>query len=153
MKPCIHGHTSGRYDNGHCRECERISHRKHYRNSANCRRNARVRCRARHDADPMAWNAYNKEYRHKKKAALVLYKGGKCLDCGGEFPLCCYDFDHRNPFEKAFAISAKMGRPLEELKKEADKCDLVCRNCHAIRTSSDPRVGKKISRKSIRTSI
>ena len=41
----------------------------------------------------------------EKKAKLVAYKGGKCLDCGGVFPNCCFTFDHRDPFEKSFTIS------------------------------------------------
>lgn len=154
MKPCKRGHTLGRYaTSGHCIECDRERQAKRYRENSEVRLQIRLRCRARHDANPAGWNAYCKQYRQAKKAALVVYKGGCCLDCGGEFPLCCYDFDHRDPFQKAFAISLKMGRPLEELKIEADKCDLVCRNCHAIRTASDPRIGKKIGRKKVRTPI
>ena len=71
-----------------------------------------------------------------KKAALVAYKGGACMDCGGVFPPCCFDFDHRDPFLKSFGIGEKTGGriSLEELKVEADKCDLVCANCHRVRT-------------------
>lgn len=80
-----------------------------------------------------------------KKRELVIYKGNKCLDCGNIFPDCCLDFDHRDPHLKAFAISRKMGLPLSELKIEVDKCDLVCKNCHAIRTLANPAVREKLS--------
>jgi hypothetical protein len=80
----------------------------------------------------------------EKKAQLVAYKGGKCHDCGGVFPQCCFDFDHRDCFEKSFAISYKMTAPIAELMVEADKCDLVCANCHRIRTANDPNRIKKI---------
>lgn len=89
-----------------------------------------------------------KEWHRKRKEHLVQYKGGKCFDCGGVFPACCYDFDHREPEEKLFTISyaASNGRvSMEELEKEADKCDLVCSNCHRIRTSNSPKVSRKIS--------
>ena len=66
------------------------------------------------------------------KAILVEYKGGCCKDCGGVFPLCCYDFDHLR--DKVFALGTSLGRKIEILKSEADKCDLVCANCHRIRT-------------------
>lgn len=81
----------------------------------------------------------------EKKLHLIAYKGGKCLDCGGSFPQCCYDFDHRLPAEKAFTISSKMGRPLSELMLEADKCDLVCANCHRIRTAGNPLISAKMT--------
>src|SRR5437879_13897911 len=84
-------------------------------------------------------------HRSEKKAALVAYKGGKCYDCSNEFPLCCYDFDHRDPDQKSFNISARYGYTLDELKIEADKCDLVCANCHRIRTTKNPKIGAKVS--------
>ena len=71
-----------------------------------------------------------------QSVALVEYKGGACLDCGFSYPDCVYDFEHRDPFQKSFNIGQKLHRPLEELKLEADKCDLVCSNCHRIRTIS-----------------
>lgn len=83
--------------------------------------------------------------RYDKKALLVAYKGDKCCDCGKEFPLCCFDFDHRDPDLKSFNISHCYGFTFEELKAEADKCDLVCANCHRIRTTKNPKVGAKVS--------
>jgi hypothetical protein len=80
----------------------------------------------------------------EKKACLVRYKGGRCLDCGNIFPQCCYDFDHRIPLEKSFTISGKMGKPLSELMIESDKCDLVCANCHRIRTAGNPLISEKM---------
>lgn len=65
------------------------------------------------------------------KKALIAYKGGKCQRCGycKDIPRV-YDFHHSNPDEKDFTIgNCKCG--LEILKKEADKCILVCKNCHA----------------------
>ena len=68
----------------------------------------------------------------ERKALLIEYKGGMCKDCGGVFPACCYDFDHLR--DKEFEIGGNLGRRIETLKIEADKCDLVCANCHRIRT-------------------
>lgn len=78
------------------------------------------------------------------KAALVEYKGGRCVDCNGVFPNCVYHFDHRDPFQKEFNIGAKLTNNLEVLKVEADKCDLVCANCHAIRTYGNPLIAEKM---------
>lgn len=79
------------------------------------------------------------------KQHLVIYKGNRCHDCGHSFPNCCYDFDHRDPGQKSFTISHSNGKPIAELMIEADKCDLVCSNCHRIRTAGNPEVARKIS--------
>lgn len=79
----------------------------------------------------------------EKKAFLVAYKGGKCTDCGNSYPQVCMQFDHRDVNTKRYSISEKMRLPFEELKEELDKCDLVCANCHAIRTSNNEELRKK----------
>ena len=71
------------------------------------------------------------------------------MDCGGVFPACCYDFDHRDPFDKKFTISnvsARNSVPMEEIEKEVDKCDLVCANCHRLRSWGNPLLSEKLSR-------
>jgi len=61
----------------------------------------------------------------------VLYKGGKCEICGYNKCLGALDFHHLNPNEKDFSISdSSKYHNLEEMKKEVDKCILVCANCH-----------------------
>lgn len=142
MKPCKHGHTSERYEYGACKECIRLR----YKNNPTYRQQQVESTQRRRESNRAKWNTYARNYRNKKKAILVEYKGGKCSDCLGKFPIVCYDFDHREPSEKSFTIAAEMGKPIEELKKEAGKCDLVCRNCHAIRTSQSSKVSEKISK-------
>ena len=84
----------------------------------------------------------------EKKKQLVIYKGGLCQgpDCHYRGPLldCCYDFHHRDPIAKSFMISRKMTLPLDELKSEVDKCDMLCAVCHRIITSNDPIIADKI---------
>jgi hypothetical protein len=41
-------------------------------------------------------------------------------------------FHHRDPSEKDFAISGTSWA-WDRIKKELDKCDLLCMNCHAER--------------------
>lgn len=73
-------------------------------------------------------------FRLEIKARLVEYFGGKCTKCQGEFPAICYDFHHRIPRDKLFTISGQqlILHSWEELIEEADKCDLLCSNCHRI---------------------
>jgi hypothetical protein len=71
--------------------------------------------------------------RHKLKQLCVDYLGGKCKQCGYNKCLAALDFHHRDPNEKDFEIGRAKGRAksFEEMKSELDKCDLLCRNCHA----------------------
>jgi hypothetical protein len=58
-----------------------------------------------------------------------------CLDCGGRFPSCAMDFDHRDPSSKRQAVTRMIGRAgTARILVEADKCDIVCANCHRMRT-------------------
>ena len=78
----------------------------------------------------------NREARRRKKAQLVILFGGKCVDCGYGAHLAALEFDHRDPSQKKFTISGGSGiaKTWNVLVEEAKKCDLVCSNCHAIRT-------------------
>jgi len=71
-----------------------------------------------------------KETRRKIKRLLIEYKGGKCERC--PYDKACpaaYDFHHKDPNEKEFALS-KCNLSLERQKREVDKCMLLCANCH-----------------------
>ncbi len=72
----------------------------------------------------------------------VLRLGGRCMDCGFNDleHLECFDFDYRDPSSKREDMRYE-GRCLsftrlsnENLRAEVDKCDLVCANCHRIRS-------------------
>ena len=59
------------------------------------------------------------------------YKGGKCEKCGIISIPEIYDFHHIDPLQKDFSISA-VGNTYswDKIKKEIDKCILLCANCH-----------------------
>ena len=55
-----------------------------------------------------------------------------CIDCGIKSNnYCIYDFHHVED-NKEFAIS-KTSKSFDSIKKELDKCILLCSNCHRIR--------------------
>lgn len=57
-----------------------------------------------------------------------------CADCGGRFPPCCMHFDHvPERGQKLFDIG-RSDFGIAKIQAEIAKCDLVCANCHAIRT-------------------
>lgn len=69
--------------------------------------------------------------RQKIKEMSVEYKGGSCQKCGYNKSLSALEFHHLDPNEKDFSLS-KGGHcsSWEKVKKELDKCILVCANCH-----------------------
>lgn len=68
--------------------------------------------------------------RRKNKIELVKYKGGKCEICGYNKCIEALEFHHFNREEKDFSISCGNNKSLSKLKEEADKCMLLCSNCH-----------------------
>ena len=69
------------------------------------------------------------EWRKREKIKLVEYKGGKCEKCDYDKCTDALEFHHLDPNEKDFTISGKSWS-FERLKKEVEKCILVCSNCH-----------------------
>ncbi len=74
----------------------------------------------------------------------IAYLGGRCQ--GGNCLLhqtdnqLLLDFHHRNPDQKKFNISDRLGRVgqrWELLQAELDKCDLLCVVCHRLMHSPD----------------
>lgn len=65
------------------------------------------------------------------KQLAIDYKGGVCVKCGYNRCNSALEFHHLNPNEKDFSLSQKkQTRFNDEIKRELDKCILVCANCH-----------------------
>lgn len=67
------------------------------------------------------------------KIRCVTYLGGICIDCGFKGHAVAFDFDHKDPTKKEFKISGHYIYRWSVLKKELDKCELRCSNCHRIK--------------------
>ncbi len=58
-----------------------------------------------------------------------------CADCGRRFLPVVMEFDHRDPSAKRYAMNTVAGRlRFSRLLEEMAKCDILCTNCHRIRT-------------------
>ena len=68
-------------------------------------------------------------WRKRTKRKLVDYKGGKCVKCGYKKCIEALEFHHVDPNGKDFSVAGK-SLSFERMKKEVDKCILVCANCH-----------------------
>lgn len=73
---------------------------------------------------------YLTKTRTNNKEFLVEYLGGECLCCGYKKNIKALEFHHLNPNEKEFTISNKSNWSKQRLIQEADKCVLLCANCH-----------------------
>lgn len=75
-----------------------------------------------------------RRYRSFIQGKIDEFKRGKpCMDCGGVFPTYVMDFDHLS--DKLFNIGGVAGKvSWEKVLQEIEKCELVCANCHRIRT-------------------
>lgn len=73
-------------------------------------------------------NAKRKAYVDKLKAETP------CMDCGNNFPPVAMDFDHRDGTEKYKNVSQLLKYSWKKMLEEIQKCDIVCSNCHRVRT-------------------
>lgn len=100
----------------HCKECQRRYIRQHY--LANVR-------------------YYIKKARkstRKYKQELDALKEQPCADCGISYPHYVMDYDHVRG-EKVGNVSVMRNSGQRKLAlAEIKKCELVCANCHRIRT-------------------
>jgi hypothetical protein len=76
----------------------------------------------------------NRKRVAENNAVLLPAKNVPCMDCGGVYPTCVMDFDHVRGV-KLFNIAKVASRAgAADLLAEIAKCDVVCSNCHRIRT-------------------
>lgn len=101
----------------YCRPCWSKRHRKYYR------------------SNHKYFMEKNKRQKERLRAVLRKLKDRPCADCGGRFPYCAMDFDHRERTKKLGVIAqmAWTGQ-MAKVIRETEKCDVVCANCHRIRT-------------------
>ena len=73
------------------------------------------------------------ERRRRVKQLLVAEFGGACRLCGFAEYDGALQFHHLDPNTKAFQLGGRgLTRSLEALRREAQKCVLLCANCHAM---------------------
>jgi len=65
----------------------------------------------------------------QKVADIKLERG--CETCGYSKCAAALDFHHRDKLDKEFTISQAIDLSWERIEAEIEKCDVLCRNCHA----------------------
>ena len=80
-----------------------------------------------------ATRKHRREKLLKVKLHLQGILGGKCQKCGIDDHRVLH-FDHIDPMKKTMLVSQSYRLPLPQLEKEIENCQLLCANCHMIRT-------------------
>lgn len=77
-------------------------------------------------------STFSQNYRGiKRKAKIIMGKGGCCQKCGYDKNLSALQFHHTNEKNFNLDIRAFSNTSLERLEAEADLCIVLCGNCHA----------------------
>lgn len=104
---------------------------------SSCRRCSNKRSRKHYLSNKADYLKANQKRRGSYAAWLVEQKRNPCLDCGGKFDPVCMDFDHCRGVKEANISALVANRvPYKRLEEEIAKCDLVCANCHRLRTKN-----------------
>jgi len=140
---CIHEHDTwicGRNKSGHCAQCGRERGRKDPTKDS---RKTQF-CPNSHDTSLIGRNTNNTcnecvnisnlTVRKRNIKLINEAKDKPCMDCGIKYPSYVMDFDHRDRNSKIASISDMKYFSTNRLIAEIAKCDVVCSNCHRIRT-------------------
>lgn len=98
-----------------CKNCNREYQRNHYKENKN------------------RYLESNYCYKNKNKERWrAIKEANPCADCGGYFHHFQMDFDHIG--DKNYSISSMSSMSWDKIEKEIYLCDIVCANCHRLRT-------------------
>jgi L-lysine 2,3-aminomutase len=107
--------------NSRCKECVRESVKKHYLNNKEY--------------------YINKALKHNKKYKLInkqfvwnFLKTHPCVDCNESDPIVL-EFDHLKEKNNDISSMISQSYSLETIKKEIEKCEVRCANCHRRKTA------------------
>lgn len=91
------------------------------------------------------WNYRNRRKRYKykverskkMKVKIILSKNGYCKKCNLKYDgtnAFIFDFHHINPSDKLFNLNltALQNKSKKDIQIEAEKCELICSNCHRL---------------------
>ena len=101
-----------------------------------------IACRRSYDASYYARTRDRQLARKKQQLVQFmewyreLKSGRPCADCGGVFHHAAMAWDHLPSFTKVAEVSRflQTRRSKRAILEEIAKCELVCANCHAVRT-------------------
>jgi hypothetical protein len=104
-----------------CKICMKLYHREYWKGDSRRRKKLKDNWRL------------ARENTHKQVADLL--KNSACVQCS-ESKFLTLQFDHIDTSLKEFDISTAItkGRPWHIIKAEIEKCQILCANCHSIKS-------------------
>lgn len=100
----------------HCKDCQKIKIREWYKNNKEHQKSK------------------TKADKIKVRELLRNQKSGPCTDCKVSYPYYVMDWDHVSGEKVANVGTMTHQGALKKALDEIAKCELVCANCHRIRT-------------------
>ena len=83
-----------------------------------------------------------KELRKRNQDFIREYKEShQCTDCGIRYHYSQMDLDHIKDKQKNISRMVNSSQSIKTIMEEMAKCDLVCANCHRLRTWSRSQGG------------
>ena len=128
-----------------CSCCKKTKHQEEFSWKVKSKRRRNTKCReCVNDYNRQHYKS-NKDYYIRKtkqsynRLSTLLYSfkfSNSCNVCGENTP-ACLEFNHINREDKKYQISSmcKFGVSQEQFIKEIQKCEILCCNCHRIRTA------------------
>lgn len=80
------------------------------------------------------FSVYCAKRRGRNLEVIKAAKARPCMDCGIQYPHYVMDLDHRSEEVKIFILAKAKHKSLALVEAEIAKCDVVCANCHRMRT-------------------
>lgn len=111
----------------------------HGKRETRSKRRARCRWCRRRDQQAQYGAAYAAAKKKKDVNYLFVYRflaRHPCADCG-EKDFRVLEFHHIDPKNKSYSVARLFSRnaSLKRIKEEIEKCEVLCANCHKIRTA------------------
>ena len=100
---------------------------------SNCKTCTRLQCKTHYQNNKKYYFDKAKKKRDELYAFVYSLKEVPCVDCNQCYPSYVMDFDHLENKEFLMATIAGYGSK-NKILKEVAKCEVVCSNCHRIRT-------------------
>lgn len=112
----------GELRHSYCRACGQEMGKAHYH------KNREVNAAKQNANKKVRMNAIKSYLRELKERT-------PCMDCGNTYPWFVMDFDHVNGKKSSeISLMVKNGLARWRILSEVTKCEVVCANCHRIRT-------------------
>ena len=77
---------------------------------------------------------YQRKWLRARRDKWIEDQGGQCVACGGTESL---EIDHKDKHTKSFSIATIWSRAEHIRKEELKKCQVLCEDCHKIKSSEE----------------